>query len=133
MYFTFAKQWEDYLFFVFRVFVGLLFFMHGSQKIFGWFGAKGIVALGSLMGVVGVGETLVGLGILLGFFTRLAALGGLVIMVGAWVRVHLSQGINPLGNGGETALLYFLAFLVLLAYGARKWSLEHHLLKKELF
>ena len=29
---------KDWMYVVFRVLVGLVFFMHGAQKMFGWFG-----------------------------------------------------------------------------------------------
>ncbi len=129
-----GKKYGEHLYLVFRVLVGLLFFMHGSGKLLGWFGGPGFGFSGPwLMVLAGSIEFLAGLGILLGFFTRLSALGGLVVMVGALATVHFPQGYNPLANGGELATLFLAAFLVLLVYGAQKWSLEKQLLKKELF
>ena len=133
MYFNkLVKSSGSYLYLVFRLLIGLVFFIHGSGKLFGWFGGS-TVPLAGLFGVAGVIETLAGLGILLGFFTRLAAVGGLAVMIGALVKVHLPQGWNPLQNGGEPATLFFAAFLVLIVYGAGMWSLERALLKKEYF
>lgn len=120
---------SDYLFFVFRVLAGLVFFLHGASKL-GWLGGN---AMTGIMMWVGIGETLVGLGVLLGVWTRLAALGGIVIMLSAWFKAHVGRGWNPLANGGEAAVLFFAIFLVLLAYGAGKWALEKLWAKKEFF
>jgi putative oxidoreductase len=109
-----------------RVLVGLMFFMHGFGKLANGFSV-------SLMGIAGIVEVLVGLGLLLGFFTRLAALGGAITMIVAYGKVHLAQGFNPLANGGELALLYLFLFLGFMAHGAGSWSLEKKLLKKEKF
>ena len=124
----FCSQYGDALFVIFRVLVGLMFFLHGYDKIF----AKGM-PVASLMGVAGVVELLVGLGVLLGLFTRLLALLGGIQMLIAYFKVHFSGGLSPLVNGGELSLLYLAAFLVLMHYGAGKWSLEKQLLKKETF
>src|SRR3989338_7335526 len=120
----------DVLYMLFRFLVGAMLFMHGAGKLFGWFGAKAMGFTG-LMGFVGSVEFLVGLAVIFGFLTRLAALGGIVIMTSAYIKAHL--GINPLATGGELALMYLAAFLVLTAFGARKWSLDHLLFKKEVF
>ncbi|MEO8200132.1 MAG: DoxX family protein, partial [Gemmatimonadota bacterium] len=57
-----------------RVVAGLAFFSHGGQKLFGWFGGMGpnggSVELMSRFGAAGVIETVAGLGIALGLFTR---------------------------------------------------------------
>ena len=133
MYLDFLSKQKVYLYLVFRVVIGYLFFQHGAQKLFGWFGSKGTVELMSLMGLAGVLELLVGLALLLGLFSRLAALGGVAVMLGALFKVHLPQALNPALNGGELAVLYLASFLVLLAHGNGIWSLEKYLLKKELF
>jgi putative oxidoreductase len=122
----------DTLYFVFRVLAGLLFFQHGAQKLLGWFGGNK-VALFSQMGLAGTIELLGGLFIALGLFTRLAALFSGLLMLAAYFMAHFSQGLVPIVNGGELALLYLATWLVLLAYGAKKWSLEKALWNKERF
>lgn len=126
---------KDYLYFVFRVFVGLLFLQHGLQKLFGMFGGLGgqSAELFSLMGLAGTIETLGGLAIVFGLFTRLMVFIPAIEMLIAYYRVHLPNGLIPLLNFGELPLLYFAAFLVLIAYGAGKWSLERAIFKKEIF
>ena len=131
-YETLAKRYGDALFFIFRVLIGAMYMGHGGVKIFGWLGANAF-PLASFMGVVGLLEFLGGLAILLGIFTRSAALINVVIMLGAFFQVHFPMGCNPLSNGGELALLYFAAFLVLLAKGPGKWNLGEKVFKKAYY
>lgn len=127
--------YRDYLYFVFRVFVGLLFLQHGLQKMFGMFGGLGGTSaeLFSLMGLAGIIETVGGLFIAFGLFTRLIAFLAGIEMLVAYSMVHAPSGLIPLLNQGELALLYFASFLVIIMYGAGKWSLEKALMKEEAF
>lgn len=127
-YLSWFKTNEDYFYFVFRVFFGLLFMTHGLAKV----GLMGKPAMTGLMLVVGIGELLVGLGVLFGLFTRLSALGGAFIMIVAFFKAHMPTSINPASGGGEMALLFLFGFLVILALGYKKWGLDG-LFKKELF
>ena len=129
----YAEKYKDYLYLVFRVLVGGLFFIHGAQKLFGWFGGNKVAALTSLMGVAGAVEFFGGLLVVLGLFTRLAALVSAVQMLVAYFMAHSPNGWNPLVNKGEPAVLLFAAFLVLLVYGNQKWSVEKAVLGKENF
>ncbi|MDO8511600.1 MAG: DoxX family protein [Nanoarchaeota archaeon] len=118
---------------VFRIIVGLMFAQHGAQKLFGWFGAKGMVSLVSLMGLAGTIELVGGLAIALGFFSRLSAVGGMAVMIGALATVHFPNGLIPIVNKGELALLFLACFVMVVVHGNGKWSLEKLLLKKEVF
>jgi len=126
---------KDYFYFVFRVLVGLLFLQHGLQKLFGMFGGLGgnSAELFSMMGLAGSIELLGGLAIALGLFVRLAAFVAALEMLIAYFMIHVPQGLIPFVNKGELALLYVAVFLVIMAFGARKWSLEKALMKKEVF
>jgi len=122
-----------------RVLVGLMFFLHGAQK-FGIWGDGNITGLAGALGLpVAVAGALAtvelagGVAILAGAFTRLAALGGGVIVLVAYFMAHFPKGWNPLTNGGELALMYLAAFLVLIVYGGGKYGLENIILKKEIF
>ena len=118
-----VTKYGDQLYLVFRVLVGTMFFAHGIGKLSG-FGLN-------LMGAAGIIETVAGLLIVFGLWTRLAALFGAVTMLVAYFMVH--PGFNPLASGGELAVMYFVAFLVMLRDGAGKYSLEKKLFKKEQF
>ena len=118
-----VKGYESYFYFVFRVFVGLLFMQHGAMKLFGWFGGNP-ADLVSLMGLAGVIEFLGGLAIAVGLLTRWAALVSALEMAVAYFMAHFPKGWVPIQNGGELALLFFAAFLVIVAEGSKKWSLD---------
>ena len=118
-----GEKYGDLLYFVSRVLVGLLFLLHGVQKFTGGQPPTGLFLW------AGIFEVLIGPAIILGLFTRLAALLGAIEMAVAYFMVHAPQGANPLANKGEAAILNFTIFLVLLIYGARKWSIDEILAK----
>jgi len=112
-------------YFLFRVIVGLLFMIHGATK-FGWIGGGSSVELVSLMGLAAIIEFFGGLLIVLGAYTVFAAVLGGLEMIYVYLTVHIPQGFNPLVNGGELALLFLAAFLVLATVGAGKlWSYDN--------
>ncbi len=128
----FFEKAGDYFYFVFRILIGLLFFQHGIQKLFGLIGGAQANFL-DLMWFAGLIEFLVGLGVIFGFFTRLSALGGALEMLVAYFIIHFPQGWIPVLNDGELALLYFASFLVILVYGSRRFGFERLIFGKELF
>jgi uncharacterized membrane protein YphA (DoxX/SURF4 family) len=99
----------------------------------GWLGGT---AQTGLMAFVGVGEFLVGLGIMLGLFVRLATIGGAIIMVSALFKAHIGtlvKTMNPIAQGsGELVFLFLAAFLIIFAMGAGKFSLNQVFFKREM-
>ena len=114
--------------FLLRVVSGLLFFQHGGQKLFGWFGGGG--DLPTLMMVAGVLELVGGAAILLGLFTRPVAFILAGEMAVAYFMAHVPGGLWPIQNGGEPADLFCFIFLFFAAHGGGHWSLDwkmkHH-------
>ena len=129
----FFETHQNIFYVVFRILVGLMFFGHGAQKIFGWFTDRSAVELGSLMGAAGIIEVVAGLGIAIGLFARLLAVIGALEMIVAYFMAHAGSALVPLMNGGEAAVLYFVAFLVVAIHGAKAASLETFLMGKEHF
>lgn len=87
--------------FLLRILLAAVFFMHGSQKAFGWFGGNGWEATISawsapaglalppfIAGTVILTELLAAIALLFGFFTRVAAFGVVCVMFGAIYFVH---------------------------------------------
>ncbi len=130
MFATLTRRHEDILYFLFRVLVGFLFLQHGLQKL-GLL--EGAFAVQGFMGFIGLCELAGGLAILVGLWVRLVAVLGVIELIGAYITAHMENGLLPITNRGELALLFVATFLVLLVHGARKWSLEKALLKKEVF
>jgi putative oxidoreductase len=118
----FLENKKDYFYFVFRVVVGLLFLLHGLQKIPGIF--NGATSIFSLIGLAGIIETVGGAFLVIGLLTRYVALISAVEMLVAYFMAHFPNGLSPLANKGESALLYFAAFLVMMAFGSKKWALD---------
>ena len=127
---SYAHKNADTLYVVFRVLVGILFLQHGMQKV-GLL--EGNFAVSGLFGFIGLCELAGGAALLLGVLTRLVALLGVIELIGAYVTQHMQNGLLPIVNRGELALLYIAAFLILFAHGAGKWSLEKTMMKKEMF
>lgn len=120
---NFFEKKGDYLYVVFRVIIGLLFLLHGIAKI-------GTEVL-TLMGLAMIIEIVAGVFLILGFFTRTVAAIAALEMAYAFLFVHVaSGGWNPLANKGETALLFFVAFLAIAAFGARRWAIDNSLRRR---
>jgi putative oxidoreductase len=109
---------------LFRIVFGFLFFCFGSQKMFGWFGGQ-VAPLASLMGAAGVVETVCGLLIMIGLFTRPAAFLASGEMAIAFFYIHIRlMGLVPLVNMGERSTMFCFAFLYICSRGAGIWSLD---------
>lgn len=126
-----------------RLVIAAIFLFHGSQKLFGAFEGPGIAGTAGFFGNVGIPLPLVaawlvalveffgGLAVLLGLFTRYAAVLLSCVMVVAILTVHLKNGFS--GQGGyEFALMVLAGTVSLLLSGPGKASLEKTLWKKEL-
>ena len=88
---------------ILRVVLGLVFFAHGAQKMLGWFGGYGFSGtMGFFTGAMHIPAPLAflaiaaeffgGLGLILGFLTRIAAFGIAVNMLVAIAAVHGAFG-----------------------------------------
>ena len=96
---------------LFRIVIGLLFAVHGTTKLFG--GPPPRAAGRPSVGQwpywwAGVIELAVGVLVLLGLFTRIAALIGSGAMAFAYFTEHQPKALWPIENGGELAVLYLL-------------------------
>src|ERR1700742_3632800 len=124
---SFYVKWTPRLLSVLRIVAGFLIMQHGMQKLLGLPAPMpgGTVPMLSLFGVSGVLELVGGLLVLMGLFTRLAAIiisGELAV---AYFMAHPPQGFWPLLNKGELAALYSFVFLYLAVAGGGEWSLDN--------
>lgn len=120
----FLGKFSPYLYAILRIVAGLMFAMHGSQKLFGYPGGDDPVPLASMMGVAGVIELVGGIMIALGFLASVAAFIASGEMAVAFFMAHAPQGWNPLVNQGEVAVLYCFLFLYIAARGSGIWSVD---------
>ena len=111
---------------IMRFVVGLMFFCHGAQKIFGWFAppSQHAEALPPLMLVGGWVEVAGGLLIAFGLLTRVAAFIASGEMAVAFFMMHAKGSILPIVNKGELAVVYCFLFFYIFLYGPGAWSLD---------
>ena len=118
-------RYYRHIYAVFRIVVGLLFMMHGSQKLFGLPAGQGTGgSLPAFMLAAGINEFLAGLMILLGFFAAIAAFIASGEMAVAYFMSHLPRALLPIQNQGELAVLYAFVFLYIAARGSGPWSVD---------
>lgn len=120
----FFKQYSPYIYATLRIISGLMFAMHGSQKLFGIPGGKSPVPLASLLGVGGILELVLGLMIALGIAAGYAAFIASGEMAAAYFMMHAAHGFLPIVNQGELSVLYCFLFLYIAAQGSGAWSID---------
>ncbi len=112
------------IFAIFRIVAGLMYMMHGAQKLFGWFGGQK-VPLGSMFGAAGAVEFVCGIMVLVGLFGSVAAFVASGEMAVAYFLAHQPRGTFPIQNQGELAALYAFVFLYIAAHGSGIWSVDN--------
>jgi putative oxidoreductase len=126
---------------ILRFVLGVIFFAHGAQKMLGWFGGYGFSGtMGFFTDVMHIpvlfaflaltAEFFGGLGLILGFLTRIAALGIFFNMVVAIAMVHYRFGFfmnwtgAQKGEGFEYHLLVLAITAFLMIRGAGAVSID---------
>jgi putative oxidoreductase len=126
---------------VVRVVLGVVFFAHGAQKTFGWFGGHGLTAtIGGFRqmnippaatAIAAFIECFGGLALIVGLLARPAALGLIAIMLMAIAKVHgrhgffLNFAMTPgKGHGYEFNLALIAMALSILIGGAGALSID---------
>ena len=132
---------DKFSYWVPRVILGCVIFPHGAQKLFGWFGGFGFTNTMTyftqtaglpwiIAFLVVIGESLGSIGLIVGFLTRLSALGLICIMMGAIITVHIPNGFfmnwfgKQAGEGFEYHLLVIGMSIPLLINGGGKYSVD---------
>lgn len=117
---------------VLRVVVGLIFFMHGWQKLSvmgvggveGMLNALGFPAAGLFAPLLIAAELLGGALLILGAFTHWAAKVLTVVAAVAFLAVHLKNGFFATTGGYEFILLILAATVSILITGPGKYSVD---------
>jgi putative oxidoreductase len=122
----FLGRFAPQLYAILRIVAGLMFFMHGTQKILGWppSGQGGGGPLPTIALVSGWLELILGALIAVGLLTRIAAFLASGEMAVAYWMVHFPNGFWPIVNQGELPALYCFLFLYIAAAGAGIWSID---------
>jgi len=126
---------------ILRFTLGVVFFAHGAQKMLGWFGGFGFSGtMGFFTNAMHIPAPLAflaiaaeffgGLGLILGFLTRIAAFGIAVNMLVAITTVHSAFGFfmnwsgAQKGEGFEYHLLALAMTAFLMIRGAGAFSID---------
>lgn len=119
-----------------RLVVGVLFFGHGAQKLFGWFGGYGIKGTGgwfesigmkpgaTVALLAGLAEFIGGILFALGLLTPFAGIMIAGTMVIAIVKVHGPNGLWATQNGYEYNLTLLVVAIGIALTGAGNYSLD---------
>jgi putative oxidoreductase len=109
-----------------RLIMGLLFMEHGMAKLL-HFPVVPMFANGPLPPMIlasGTIELVGGALVALGLFSRIAAFVCSGMMAVAYFMVHFPQGLYPILNGGELAIVYCFVFLYLAAAGPGAFAIN---------
>src|SRR5712691_4427328 len=119
-----------------RLVVGLTLAVHGTQKLFGWFGGPGLARLRQgfekqgfkpawlWASLVILGEVGGGLSLALGFLTPLGAAGIFGAMFMATFKTHWKNGFIVSKGGYEYTLLLMTVSITLGLIGPGSYSLD---------
>src|SRR2546425_8485086 len=122
----------DWALLVLRLGLGIIFLVHGRQKLRMWKmqpSAQMPAGLLSLLKVLSIAEPLSGLAMICGLLTQIAAAGQAVVMLGA-IRLKAGQMKKSFtGDGGwELDFIILAAAIAVLFLGAGRVSLDRVLL-----
>ena len=128
---------------VVRLALGVVFFAHGAQKVFGWFGGHGLKATIQVFQqylkippaatvIAAFIECFGGLAILVGVLARPVAVSLIVVMLVAIAKVHWQNGFflatQPgQANGWEYNFVLIAMALAMLIGGAGALSIDYAL------
>lgn len=119
-----------------RVILGVIFIVHGGQKVFGWFDGPGVKGMSHWLGSMGVAHPALlawiaslsefggGVLVLVGLLTPLAAAVIVSTMVVAILLVHAKNGFLITKSGYEFNLSLIGLALMLMLAGAGTISID---------
>ena len=118
-----------------RLLIALIFFISGINKISGYEGTQGYMEAmgvpGGLLPLVIVTEIVLGLAVIVGYRTRLAAFGlaGFTLLSGILFHANFDDQMQMIMFMKNLAITG--GFLFLVAHGAGAWSLDNRLAKND--
>jgi putative oxidoreductase len=132
---------------ILRIFLGLVVFPHGAQKLLGWFGGYGFSGTMSFFtGTVGLPwamgllvillESVGAVALMAGIATRLLAITYILLAVGIIFSSHIENGFfmnwfgNQAGEGYEYFLLWIGLATGLAISGGGKFSVDKEIIMK---
>jgi len=128
---TLETVWAPRVLSILRIVSALLFFEHGSAKLFGFPPSNFSPEVMSLPWIAGVLEVVGGALLFLGLFTRPVAFILSGQMAVAYWMAHAPKSFYPLLNGGDGAILFCFIFLYFVFAGGGSWSLDALMRRKD--
>jgi putative oxidoreductase len=125
-----VAQYSPHVLSILRIVAGLLFFEHGTSRLFGFPSPLATPALFSMYWFAGALELAGGALLALGLFTRPVAFVVSGEMAFAYFISHAPHGFFPIINRGDGAILYCLVFFYLAFAGAGPLSVDALMRKK---
>lgn len=119
-----VAEWEPRVLSILRIVVGLMFLEHGLSKLFGFPVVSMHPGVFQLLWFASVIETVGGLLLTIGLFTRYAAFIMSGEMAIGYFHSHFPKGFFPMANGGDAAVLYCLIFFYIFVAGGGCWSVD---------
>jgi putative oxidoreductase len=116
-------HYSPYMLSILRIVVALLFFEHGTSRMFG-FPASVPTEFLSLHWFAGAIEFVGGALLALGLFSRTTAFIMSGEMAFAYFLSHAPASFFPILNRGDGSILYCFIFLYIVFAGAGPWSLD---------
>lgn len=134
-----GSKWGDWGILILRVALGLVFFMHGYQKVFqmgiegvtGFLAGLGFPLAGMFAYILAYGELVFGAMMIIGLLTHWVAKYHIIVAVVALFTVHISNGFFVSGGGFEFILLILAASISILVTGGGKYSVDAMWMKKD--
>ena len=122
---VFLATWSPRMLSVLRIIVGLLFLEHGLSKYLGFPGpSPATFQVFGLLGLAAAIETVAGVLVTVGLFTRIAAFIASGEMAFAYFISHFPRNFFPILNMGDAAVLYCFIFLYIALAGGGPWSID---------
>jgi putative oxidoreductase len=114
-----------------RIVAALLFFEHGTSRMFGFPSPVPPSEIFSLHWFAGAIELVAGALLIAGLFSRTAAFIASGEMAFAYFMSHAPHSFFPILNRGDSAILYCFVFFFLAFAGPGPWSLDALLARRE--
>ncbi len=123
---------------ILQVVIGLLMMAHGAQKLFGWFGGRGLNATADWLAnmglraprfwalLAGLAELGGGLLFALGLFHPIGPLAIIAVMIAAIALVHWPRGLWISNGGSEYALVMAVVAAVMGLWEPGAYTLDRY-------